>query len=240
VLVFQRSLEAAGAERSVELLALYKQLFRRHEVQRMADALSWARTRRRQAILRDEVLTPLDPLDDISDAVLGSESVDDIEIRLALRQELAVVLDYPEPSRGMLFRATANLTPQTLERVAAAVRMRDTVANRQAWMVDESSWQRYLKQRYTEQFDSLTERWFAGLEYLEYCVGRSETVPGTLDDDVLTVLRTVLGADPQGDDTLLKLEISEDNYVKASDAVLSARNGAESALLASLTQAQEV
>lgn len=240
VLVFQRSLEAAGVERGGELLALYKQLFRRHEVQRIADALSWARTRRRQALLADEAATLLDPLDDISDAVLRSESVDDIEIRLALRQELAVVLDYPEPSRGMLFRATANLSPQTIARVEAAVRMRDTVANRQAWMVDESSWQRYLKQRYTEQFDSLTERWFAGLEYLEYCVGRSETVPGKLDDDVLTVLRTALGADPQGDDTLLKLEISEDNYVKASDAVLSARNGAESALLASLTQAQEV
>lgn len=241
VLVFQRSLEATSAERSAELLALYKQLFRRHEVQRMADALSLARTRRREALLADEPLTPLDPLDDISDAVLGSESVDDIEIRLALRQELAGVLDYPELSSGMLFRATANLSPQTVEQVAAAVRLRDTVANQQAWMVDENSWQRYLKQRYATQFESLSTTWAEGLEYLDYCNGASEEVPATLDDEVLTALRTALEEDPLGaDGTLRRLEIDSQMYLAAVNALAGARNGAETALLVSLTQAQEV
>ncbi len=241
VLVFQRSLEATTGERSAELLALYKQLFRRHEVQRMADVLSLARTQRREALLADGVLTPLDPLDDISDAVLASENVDDIEIRLALRQELAVVLDYPEPSSGMLFRVTAHLTPQTVERIGNAVRVRDTVINRQAWMVDESSWQRYLKQRYAEQFDNVSAVWAEGLEYLDYCNGASEEVPATLSNDVLTTLRTALGEDPRGEDgTLRKLEIDSQKYLEAVNALASARNGAEVALLARLTQAQEV
>jgi len=241
VLVFQRSLEATTTgERSAELLALYKQLFRRHEVQRMADVLSLARKQRRQALLSDSELTLLDPLDDISDAVLASENVDDIEIRLALRQELAVVLDYPEPSSGMLFRVTAHLTPQTVERVGNAVRARDTVINRQAWMVDESSWQRYLKQRYAEQFKNLTAVWNEGLVYLDYCIGTSNGIPGTLSNEVLTTLRTVLGENPRGEDgTLRKLEIDK-KYLEAVNALASGHNGAEVALLARLTQAQEV
>lgn len=240
VLVFQRSLEASTGERGAELLALYKQLFRRHEVQRMADALSLARKLRRRALRLEGEPTPLDPLDDISDATLESERVDYIEIRLVLRQDLAKVLDYPEPSSDMLYRVTANLSPQTVERVAAAVRMRDTVANRQAWMVDESSWQRYLKQRYAAQFDSLSAAWAEGLEYLDYCNEASEEAPATLDDNVLMVLRTELGEDPLEDGTLRKLEIDSQRHLAAVNALASARNGAESALLASLTQAQDV
>ncbi|WP_422419374.1 dermonecrotic toxin domain-containing protein [Pseudomonas sp. GZD-222] len=241
VLVFQRSLEATSAERSTELLVLYKQLFRRHEVQRMADALSLARTRRREALLAGDVLTPLDPLDDISDATLGSESVDDIEIRLALRQELAGVLDYPELSTGMLFRATANLTPLTVERVAAAVRMHDTVVNRQAWMLTENSWQRYLKQRYAAQFDDLSTTWAEGLEYLDYCNGASEELPATLDDEVLKALRIALEEDPRGaDGALRRLEMDSQRYLAAANALAGARDRAETALLASLTQAQEL
>lgn len=240
VLVFQRSLEATSAERGDELLALYKQLFRRHEVQRMADALSLARSRRRWDLLVDEELTPLDPLDDISDEVLNGESVDDIEIRLALRQQLASVLDYPELSSGMLFRATANVTPRTVERVAIAVIERDTVANRQAWMVDERSWQRYLKQRYSEQFDNLSATWADGLDYLDYCNGASDEVPGSLDSEVLSTLRTALAAEPQAaDGTLRKLEIDSQRYLDAVNALANDRNSAETALVAKLTRAQE-
>lgn len=240
VLVFQRSLEATSTERSVELLALYKQLFRRHEVERLADVVSLARILRRRAMLRGEVLTPLDLLDDISDETLIEQSVDDIEIRLALRQDLASVLDYPELSKGMLFRSLANVTPQLIERVAAAVRARDTVANRQAWMVGESSWQRYLNQRYGAQFDNLSTTWAEGLEYLDYCNGASEEVPAALDGEVLTVLRTVLGDNPLGEDgTLRRLEMDSQRYLEAVNALVKARNDAEAALVEKLTQALE-
>ncbi|WP_342622341.1 dermonecrotic toxin domain-containing protein [Pseudomonas alkylphenolica] len=241
VLVFQRSQEAITGERSAELLALYKQLFRRHEVQRMADVLSLARKQRRQALLSDSALTPLDPLDDITDAVLASESVDDIEIRLTLRQQLKSELDYPEPSSGMLYQATANLSPQTAQRVKSAVLARDTVANRQAWMVEDINWTRYLEQRYASQFDSFREMWAEGQEYLDFCVGVFDEGPETLDSEVSTFLRTVLGADPMNaEGTLHKIEINDGQYQQASDALKSARKVAEDALMLKLTQAAEV
>ncbi|MBH3426513.1 hypothetical protein I5S59_02050 [Pseudomonas alkylphenolica] len=241
VLVFQRSEAARVGERAADLLALYKQLFRRHEVQRIADVLSLARTRRRLALLNDEVLTPLDPLDDISDSRLRSESVDDIEIRLAMRQALAGVLDYPEPSSGMLFEATANLSKKTIDRVAGAVRARDTVGNRQTWMVEESSWQHYLKQRFEGQFEALSATWAQGLDYLDYCNGASDEVPVELDTKVLKALRGPLKTEPlNADGTLLKLEIDSAEYLAAVDALASARDAAEAALIDMLTNAEEV
>ncbi|MGH8486032.1 MAG: NEL-type E3 ubiquitin ligase domain-containing protein, partial [Pseudomonas sp.] len=238
VLVFQRSEAARVGERGADLLALYKQLFRRHEVQRMADVLSLARTRRRLALLNDEVLTPLDPLDDISNADLESESVDDIEIRLAMRQALAAALDYPEPSRGMLFERTAHLSKQTIKRVADAVKVRDTVTNRQGWMVGEGSWQRYLKQQYAGQFETLSASWAQGLDYLDYCNAVSDEVPAKLDAKVLKTLRGSLKAEPlNADGTLRKLDIDSAEYVAAVEAVAGARYVAEAALIDTLTKA---
>lgn len=241
VLVFERSQEAITAERGAELLALYKQLFRRHEVQRMADVLSLARKQRRQALEAKSALTPLDPLDDITDALLRRDEVDDIEIRLALRQQLASELDYPEPSSGMLYETTANLSPQTVQRVKSAVLARDAVANRQAWMVEDINWTRYLEQRYVSQFDSFREMWAEGQEYLDFCVGVFNEGPEALDSEVLTFLRTALGAEPMNaEGTLHKIEINDGQYQQASDALKSARKVAEDALVLRLTQATEV
>ncbi|MEE1865908.1 NEL-type E3 ubiquitin ligase domain-containing protein [Pseudomonas auratipiscis] len=237
VLVFQRSLEANTGERAGALIKLYAQLFRRHEVERMADALSLARTLRRQALVAQGALPALDPLDDISDSVLVRQGVDDIEIRLLLRQGLAEALDYPEPSNGMLFEATANVSSQTITRVAGAVRARDTLANRQAWMVDESSWQRYLKQRYGDQFDQVSTVWAEGLEYLSYCDESSEEVPDLLDSEVLAVLRTVLEGEPLDEAGALRRLRIRDGYLAAVDTLASARNRAEVALMKRLTQA---
>ncbi|MNJ24397.1 E3 ubiquitin-protein ligase SlrP [compost metagenome] len=239
VLVFQRSAQATASDRGAELLALYKQLFRRHEVQRLADTLALARIVRRRALLDSVELPPLDPLDDIDDALLRREKVDDIEIRLALRQALAGVLDYPEPSNGMLYRNMANLTPKTIKRVKNAVMAADTVANRHAWMVGENSWRRYLKQRYAPQFDAAVQHWAEGLEYLDYCNGADE-VPEALNSDVVDVLRTALDQEPIGPDARpRRLEIGSQVYRKAADALGAARESAETQLLVQLTAAQE-
>lgn len=241
VLVFQRSSEAGSSGRSADLVALYKQLFRRHEVQRMADTLSLARMSRRAALMADGELTPLDPLDDISDARLASESVDDIEIRLALRQKLAGVLDYPEPSSDMLFEATANLSKETFDRVAGAVKGRDTVANRQAWMVGESSWQRYLKERYAGQFEAILTTWTEGLDYLDYCRGTSDEVPAKLDGDVVSALRNTLGKTLfHADGTLRKFDIDDNGYLKGAADLIRGREEAEAALMTRLTQVEEL
>ncbi|WP_461528873.1 NEL-type E3 ubiquitin ligase domain-containing protein [Pseudomonas sp. 210_17 TE3656] len=241
VLVFERSQEAITAERGAELLALYKQLFRRHEVQRMADVLSLARKQRRRALLSNSALTPLDPLDDITDAMLRRNEVDDIEIRLALRQQLASGLDYPEPSSGMLYQDFANLSPQTVQRVKSAVLASDTVANRQVWMVEDINWTRYLEQRYASQFDSFRVMWAEGQEYLDFCVGAFNEGPEALDSEVLTFLRTVLGAEPMNaEGTLQKIVINDGQYQQASNALKSARKVAEDALILKLTRATEV
>lgn len=240
VLVYERSALATTENRSTELVALYKQLFRRHEVQRMADVLALKRTLRRQALIEGVTAPALDPLDDISDDLLRRDGVDDIEIRLALRQSLASELDYPEPSSEMLYRATANLSEGTTQRVAKAVKAGDTPANRQTWMVQESNWQRYLKQRYAAQFDSLHETWAKGLEYLDYCSGTSEELPDSLDSEVLQALRTALGKEPLAQDGgLSNIEINGQEYLDAANALAKARDTAEQALMARLTQALE-
>ncbi|MNN06937.1 hypothetical protein D3C81_1197450 [compost metagenome] len=167
--------------------------------------------------------------------------VDDIEIRLALRQQLASELDYPEPSSGMLYETTANLSPQTVQRVKSAVLARDTVANRQVWMVEDINWTRYLEQRYASQFDSFRVMWAEGQEYLDFCVGAFNEGPEALDSEVLTFLHTELGADPMNaEGTLRKIEINDGQYQQASDALKNARKVAEDALMLRLTQAAEV
>ncbi|MNJ27576.1 putative E3 ubiquitin-protein ligase ipaH7.8 [compost metagenome] len=239
VLVFQRSSEATSSEHGAELLALYRQLFRRSEVQRRADVLSLTRTARRRALIDEGELPPLDPLDDIGDDVLRRERVDDVEIRLALRQDLAAVLDYPEPSGEMLYRQMANVTPRTVKRVEAAVRAADTTANRHSWMVEETSWQRYLKRRYEVQFEGVTQVWQDGLEYLDFCNG-GDQVPATLNNEVVQVLRVVLDEEPVAPDgTVRKLELSSQVYLKAIDAIVVAQKTADAALMLRLTQLEE-
>lgn len=243
VLVFRRGLKAASSnERSTDLIQMYRQLFRRQEVQRMADALSLARMLRRQALLNGRELTPLDPLDEISDELLLRENVDDVEIRLALRQKLAVPLDYLEPSSGMLYERTANLTPEMLVRVQDAVIERDTVVNRQQWMVAEPSWQRYVEKRYADQFDTALKPWSVGQEYLEYCIDEDADAkaPEILDDNVSSFLQAALGDELRdADGVLRKLELGSQLYKVAADAVAKAREEAKVALTARLTQAEE-
>ncbi|WP_158262098.1 NEL-type E3 ubiquitin ligase domain-containing protein [Pseudomonas sp. BBP2017] len=239
VLVFESSAQATLSTRRAELLALYRQLFRRHEVKRMADKLSLARMARRRALLENGTLPDLDPLDDISDGELRRHPVEDIEIRLALRQDLANVLNYPEPSSGMLYRDLANVTPNMVRHFENAVRAVDTTANRHAWMVEEISWQRYLRQHYAQQLDEVANIWSEGLAYLDYCNG-AEEMPGALSNDVLQVLRTALNEEPVAPDgALRRLEIGSQQYEDAANAVAKGQKRAETEMMVRLTQLEE-
>lgn len=173
--------------RSGELLGLYQRLYRRHEVERIADRISSLRQLRKNALDSGEALPALDPLDDISDADLGF-TVDDIEVRLALRRTLATRLDFPEPSAGMLYRQLAYVSDSLASRVEREVRSLDSAANRQQWMLEQPGWARFLKQRFKPQFDALTDHWYQGAEYAEHCLDPSNPAVPMLDASLISFL----------------------------------------------------
>ncbi|WP_176470471.1 dermonecrotic toxin domain-containing protein [Pseudomonas sp. Irchel 3F5] len=232
-----------------ELAGLYKRLYRRHEVERIADRITAARLRRQDARGDEEpLLRPaLDPLDDISDADLEHD-VDDIEIRLALRRALAQRLDFPEPSDGMLYQHLAYVSERLVGRVEREVHQAESAARRQQWLVEQPNWIRFLKEREQGQFSQLSEDWYEGLAYADYCVESSDEAVTKLDDSVVTYLAgqaqeepflsagiTPLAKDPAG--KLLKKKLTGQQHKVFYDAVNRGKAAAERALLASLTAA---
>lgn len=240
-LVHRFGAEAANnIELSHVLVHLYRKLFRRHEVQRLSELVAQRRVLRRRALIRQETLPDLAVQDDISDGLLMRENVDDIEIRLALRQGLAKALNYPELSKGMHYRAEANLSKRTVMNVRDAVLVNETAANRQQWMAADASWQRYLKRRFPLQFESVVAPWADGLEYLEYCAQVYQGPVPTLDQRVLEVLSTALGESPlDGNGVLRRVELSGQRYLNVVNAVRDAHHKAEVDCISRLTKAED-
>lgn len=241
-MVFRRSQYALDMpSQTARLLQLYSQLFRRAEVQRLADLIALGRTSR-QLAMRDRLPLPdLSPLDDMSDDRLRDAFIDGIEIRLALQQDLAASLNYPEPSENMLYRHVSGVTPQTAERVRSAVLEQETAERRQEWMVRNPNWQRFLKQQHGEDFNNLTQFWAEGLDYLDYCAGISDSRVKALEPPVQEVLQDALNERLEGEqNTLRKLPLNDQQYRAGADALQHAHLLAETELMLSLTRAQEL
>ncbi|WP_110968649.1 dermonecrotic toxin domain-containing protein [Pseudomonas huaxiensis] len=241
VLVYRRTAEAVdSSELDTGLVQLYRQLFRRHEVRRLSELIAQRRVLRRRALIMQEPLPDLAVHDDISDRVLLRDNVDDIEIRLALRQGLARSLDYPELSAGMLYREEANISRRVVANIRAAVLENETAVNRQQWLVADVSWQRYLKRRFAEQFERLTASWSDGLEYLEYCAQISHHPVPALEQGVQDVIGAALGEsllDAQG--ALRRIELNGQRYLVAVNAVRDAQRQAEDDCIFRLTKVQD-
>ena len=240
-LVYRFSADAANnIELSHVLVHLYRKLFRRHEVQRLSELVAQRRVLRRRALLRQDTLPDLAPQDDISDGLLMRANVDDIEIRLALRQGLAKALNYPELSTGMLYRAEANVSKRTVMNIRDAVLVNETAANRQQWMASDASWQRYLKRRYPMQFESVVAPWADGLEYLEYCAQIHQGPVPALDPRVLDVLSAALGESPlDAQGVLRRVELSGQRYLDVVNAVRDAHRRAENDCISRLTKTED-
>ncbi|MDR6710832.1 Leucine-rich repeat (LRR) protein [Pseudomonas hunanensis] len=228
-------------------LALYGKLYRRAQVDTLAERIALRRTIRKAALQEAQVtgdesnLPALDPLDDVQavpDGDLIDALVDDIEIRLALRQRLASALDYPEPSAGMLYEQTAQLTPQILRNVTAEIRRLDLDRDaRRAWMIEQPSWQRTLRQQYAPQFEAVTDYWRDGLDYLDYCLDKDAEPVTSLSSSLVKTLQDVLGLslrDSQG--ALQRVELNSAQYQLALDALLAEQKVVEQGLLDSLTR----
>jgi hypothetical protein len=230
------------------LFNFYRRLFRREQVNVLAARLHAARLERQALLIahaegrmQDTELPPLDALDDISDLRLLGGGVDDIEIRLALRQALAEPLEFPEPSQDMLYRETAQVSLTTQFNVEEAVRARDADAPlRRRWIAAQPAWQRFLRQREAQRFEEVDTRWYAALEYLDSCLDADAPQVSALDASVVETLRAVLPDSPL--DTTgrpQRLTLTEQLYLQAVRQVDTARQAALEALIEQLTAEQD-
>nr|WP_314487370.1 NEL-type E3 ubiquitin ligase domain-containing protein [uncultured Pseudomonas sp.] len=239
-----------GADPLREQLQVLNRVYRREQVNTLAQRIAWRRSMRREALIEahytgeESHLPPLDALDDVSavpDRMLVDALVDEIEIRLALRQILAGELDYPEPSAGMLYWQTASINSRIVQNVATEVRRldQDAVARRQ-WLVDQPQWQRTLREQHAEQFEALTDFWRAGLDYLDYSQDEHAEPVTQLSTSVRTLLEGVLGEsllDAAGN--LRRVSVTEGQYLEAVRRIGQQREDTERGLLESLTRAVE-
>jgi hypothetical protein len=238
--------DAAGhaGSRPADLLNLYRKLYRRDQVNQLADRISWKRSLRKQALLNDgfdEDLPSYDVLDEPSafpDSALATGLVDDIELRLALRQSLATVLDYPEPSSGMLYRSTARINQTIIDKVKAAVLELDTDATvREQWLNRQPGWVEYLKREHAAQFSLITDFWRPGLDYLYYCLDETADPVTSLDNSLLRALASVMPESPlDASGILRRVAINEQQYRQGVDMLTAEQQQVETGLLTSLTR----
>lgn len=245
--------ESAEAEvRGPYLFNFYRRLFRREQVNVLASRIHASRLAR-QAAYRAWLempseqrstapeLPPLDALDDLNVEALQEGLVDDIEIRLALRQALADDLEYPEPSQDMLYWQTAQISPVVEQNVEDMVRQIDhDAAARRGWIARQPGWKSFLEQRFAERFKRTKAQWEAAQEFLDHGADPSFEAPSALAPDVVTQLTRLLSQSPlDADGSVRRLELDSQRYDQASRAVASAREAALDALYAQLTAEQD-
>lgn len=232
------------------LFNFYRRLYRREMVNELAARIQLARRARQERLLQQErepvadaqeapALPPLDPLDDITDEQLLQGGVDLIEIRLALRQALAPPLDYPEPSQGMLYRQEARVNASVEFNVEQAVESLDNSATaHQEWIAAQPSWQRMLQERFADEFAALDERWYQGIQYLDYCLEPSSEAVTSLDGVVLQAISEAIpGHSLSEAGQLRRVELDSQQFDTISRSLSAGRERQRLALIARLTQA---
>ncbi|HEN8798637.1 TPA: hypothetical protein U8251_001203 [Pseudomonas putida] len=234
------------------LFQFYRQLFRRDQVNALAARIYLARLEQANAISQWEsapvVTRPAvrpefipDPLDDFTHDQLQQGGLDDIEIRLALRQALAQRLEFPEPSQDMLYFTHAQISDATVDNVEAAVEaLDDDAAARRTWIGAQPGWRRFIRQRFSQRFASLDEPWYRGMDYLQYCLDPESEAVTTLDEPVLAVLNSVLPeAMPDETGSLPRVDLDSRRYKAALDKLVDGRQAEEDALYQRLTAQQD-
>lgn len=228
------------------LLDLYRKLYRRGKVNELADRISLQRSLRKRALQDHAGQLPdrhvLDVAAAFPDADLATGLVDDIEVRLALRQSLSEDLDFPEPSSDMLYRDAARINQQIIDNVRDAVVELDAdTAARQQWTSEQPVWVDYLKRQYASQFEAITDFWRPGLDYLFYCLDESQEPITHLDNAIIGALAPQMptsALDENG--TLRRVPLNEEAYVKATNALTQAQQEVEAGLLLSLTRQADI
>ncbi|MGE8114150.1 NEL-type E3 ubiquitin ligase domain-containing protein [Pseudomonas sp. NPDC086566] len=229
------------------LVDLYRRLYRREKVNQLADRISLKRTLRKQALqedVMDHLLPAYDELDyppAFPDVDLETGLVDDVEVRLALRQSLAERLDFPEPSSGMLYRSTARINQTIIDNVSAAVLKLDADATaRQQWMTEQPVWVAYLKGKFAGQFEAVNDFWRPGIDYLFNCRDADYEPVTRLDRAITQALSPVMPSSPLDENGLLRrVPLEQAAFDKAMGALTQAQQQVEAGLLLSLTRQAE-
>ncbi|MFT0869215.1 NEL-type E3 ubiquitin ligase domain-containing protein [Pseudomonas sp. CAM1A] len=246
--------EAAGMEVTTPpLFQFFRRLFRRDQVNRLAQEVFNARVARRDALraldawaarpLAERGVRPLLPelhrVDTLSDDVLHNglgEGLDLIEIRLALRSGLASRLDFPEPQQAMLYRHTAEISWRTEEAVFEEVDARDEDAEaRRQWIARQPGWRRLLRRENSARFAALRKRWDIGMNYLD-----GNDLDGPLEPPVIEALTQALGRSPLAEDGQpLREAIASDGYVAGMNRMALGLEQDEDALYLRLTRRRD-
>ncbi|WP_194791457.1 dermonecrotic toxin domain-containing protein [Pseudomonas sp. UFMG81] len=235
------------------LFSYMRSLYRRDQVNELAQELYSARFNRRAGLLDAQAWEAMVPsergprprigrlhrFDYIPDpALLDGEGLDLIEIRLTLRINLAADLEFPETQTQMLYPDAARIIGPTEFQVMEEVQRRDgDQVARRTWVSRHPSWRRVLRGQYSASFDALRARWDAGLEYLEWCVDSDSAMEGTLQSPVVDALSATLGASPlDGQGQLQRLEIDSNQYVAGMNRVARGLEDDQDALYLELTR----
>ncbi|MBF7143874.1 MULTISPECIES: dermonecrotic toxin domain-containing protein [Pseudomonas] len=138
---------------------------RRSFRQALLDAQAQRLVRARSARLAGEVAT--DPATDLSDDLPNHQlamGVDEVEVRLVLRQRLQTTLDLPPVSERLY---DAIISEGTAGRIAERVRALDTLDGFSDWLVDhQNTWREALERRYADRLDSVREPYYQALEHV--------------------------------------------------------------------------
>lgn len=242
---------AGQPQATQELFTYFQSLYRRDQVNELAQQLYNARLHRRTGLLarqRWEALpaaqrglqpsvSALHRFDWIPDnALLDNLGLDLIEMRLALRTNLAEVLDYTEPQMQMLYRDAAHIIGPTEDAVLREVRTRnnDLPARRQ-WVSRHPSWRRVLRAQFPARFEALRSRWDVGIDFLEWC-NDGNAMEGTLEAPVIDALTSALGAGPLDEHGQpQRLVINGDQYVSGMNRMAQGLEDDEDSLYLELT-----
>lgn len=138
-----------------------RQVFRQALLDGQAQRLIRAREARLNATEPTDAATDLD--DDIADHLLEM-SVDEVELRLLLRQRLQTRLNLPPVSERLY---DAIIADETLERVASRVQALDANEAFAQWLINhQATWRQALERRYADTFERAREPYNRALAYV--------------------------------------------------------------------------
>jgi hypothetical protein len=212
-----------------------ERMFRLALVDECAVRITQRRLNRRLALAAvpmEQPLPELDPMDSISDYDLGI-SVDEAEIRLVMRRQMALRMSLPAQPQNVLY--TEVVHEVTLQRAEQYIESEATFEALRTWLQDEVSWQFYMERTQAEQLEAFDQAWgFASIFFEEVTSAEGplpsvEGVPPAAFEALEAASPQVRWRDAQG--AALRVQVNSGEYNNLYQALASARNAARRALL---------
>lgn len=213
-----------------------ERVFRLALVDEAATRIAQRRMNRRLALDAEPMQQPLpelDPMDVISDYDLGI-TVDEAEIRLVMRRQMALRVSLPAQPQNMLY--TELVEEATLEQVQRYIESQTTFDALRAWLQDEVSWLFYLERTEAGALEAFDQGWgFASIFFEEVTSADGplpsvEGVPPNAFEALERAAPHLRWRDERG--AALRVQVNSGEYNRAYQALADARNSARRAMLA--------